>query len=176
MSEIWHKTSESHCCFTELWIRIYWEPLPYMTFRSSLACTMCMLDVEARRGICRNERSAYKEQSLFISTAKCFGDQSESNTKIEVHSLPLRHATGLFWNQRKLLASPLSEPTRWNVSRTATLPPILCKCETWSVTLIEKFWWGLCEHSWSQWPRGIRHELSSLAQTLESWVRILLKA
>jgi hypothetical protein len=28
----------------------------------------------------------------------------------------------------------------------------------------------------SQWPRGLRHELSSLARTLRSWVRILLKA
>jgi hypothetical protein len=29
---------------------------------------------------------------------------------------------------------------------------------------------------WSQWPRGLRHELSLLAQTLVSWVRIPLKA
>jgi hypothetical protein len=28
----------------------------------------------------------------------------------------------------------------------------------------------------SQWPRGLRHELSSLARTLGSWVRIPLKA
>jgi hypothetical protein len=28
----------------------------------------------------------------------------------------------------------------------------------------------------SQWPRGIRHEMSSPAQTLGSWVRIPLKA
>jgi hypothetical protein len=28
----------------------------------------------------------------------------------------------------------------------------------------------------SRWPRGLRHELSSLARTLGSWVRILLKA
>jgi hypothetical protein len=28
----------------------------------------------------------------------------------------------------------------------------------------------------SQWPRGLRHELSSLARTLGSWVRILLGA
>jgi hypothetical protein len=28
----------------------------------------------------------------------------------------------------------------------------------------------------SQWPCGLRHELSSLARTLESWVRIPLKA
>jgi hypothetical protein len=28
----------------------------------------------------------------------------------------------------------------------------------------------------SQWPRGLRHELSSLARTLASWVRIPLKA
>jgi hypothetical protein len=28
----------------------------------------------------------------------------------------------------------------------------------------------------SQWPRGLRHELSSLARTLGSWVRIQLKA
>jgi hypothetical protein len=27
----------------------------------------------------------------------------------------------------------------------------------------------------SQWPRGLRHELSSLARTLGSWVRIPLK-
>jgi hypothetical protein len=29
--------------------------------------------------------------------------------------------------------------------------------------------------SWSQWPRGLRLELSSLARTLGSWVRILFK-
>jgi hypothetical protein len=28
----------------------------------------------------------------------------------------------------------------------------------------------------SQWPRGVRHELSSPAQTLASWVRIPLEA
>jgi hypothetical protein len=28
----------------------------------------------------------------------------------------------------------------------------------------------------SQWPRGLRHELSSLARTLRSWVRIPFKA
>jgi hypothetical protein len=28
----------------------------------------------------------------------------------------------------------------------------------------------------SQWPRGLRHELSSLARKLGSWVRIPLKA
>jgi hypothetical protein len=28
---------------------------------------------------------------------------------------------------------------------------------------------------WSQWPRGRRHELSSLSRTLGSWVRIPLK-
>jgi hypothetical protein len=28
----------------------------------------------------------------------------------------------------------------------------------------------------SQWPRGLRHELSSPARTLGSWVRILLEA
>jgi hypothetical protein len=31
-------------------------------------------------------------------------------------------------------------------------------------------------NSRSQWPRGLRHELSSLARTLGSWVRIPLKA
>jgi hypothetical protein len=33
-------------------------------------------------------------------------------------------------------------------------------------------------HSWcrSQWPRGLGHEMSSLARTLGSWVRIPLKA
>jgi hypothetical protein len=30
--------------------------------------------------------------------------------------------------------------------------------------------------SQSQWPLGLRHELSSPAQTLEPWVRIPLKA
>jgi hypothetical protein len=27
----------------------------------------------------------------------------------------------------------------------------------------------------SEWPRGLRHEMSSLARTLESWVRVPLK-
>jgi hypothetical protein len=31
----------------------------------------------------------------------------------------------------------------------------------------------LCQ---SQWPRGLRHELSSLSRTLGSWVRTPLKA
>jgi hypothetical protein len=31
-------------------------------------------------------------------------------------------------------------------------------------------------HGQSQWPRGLRHELSSLAWTLGSWVWIPLKA
>jgi hypothetical protein len=30
-------------------------------------------------------------------------------------------------------------------------------------------------HRWLQWPRGLRHELSSSAQTLRLWVRIPLK-
>jgi hypothetical protein len=32
------------------------------------------------------------------------------------------------------------------------------------------------EKNRSQWPRGIRHELSSLARTLGTWVGIPLKA
>jgi hypothetical protein len=32
---------------------------------------------------------------------------------------------------------------------------------------------GLC---WSQWPRGLRNEMSSLPRTLGSWVRIPLEA
>jgi hypothetical protein len=39
----------------------------------------------------------------------------------------------------------------------------LYKCETWSVTLIEKFWSSLCENSPLQWLRGPRHEMSSLS-------------
>jgi hypothetical protein len=35
---------------------------------------------------------------------------------------------------------------------------------------------AVCITSRSWWPRGIRHELFSPAQTLGSWVRILLKA
>jgi hypothetical protein len=34
---------------------------------------------------------------------------------------------------------------------------------------------GVYEYRRSQWPRGLRHELSSLARTLGSWVRIPLK-
>jgi hypothetical protein len=96
------------------------------------------------------------------------------NTKLEVHSLPLRRATSLFWNQRKLLASPLPEPTRSNISKTTILPLILYKCETWSVTLRDKFWSGHCENSRSQRPCVLRHEPISLARKLESWVRIPL--
>jgi hypothetical protein len=33
-----------------------------------------------------------------------------------------------------------------------------------------------CKESWSQWPRGLRHEPSSPAPTLESWVLIPLEA
>jgi hypothetical protein len=35
---------------------------------------------------------------------------------------------------------------------------------------------AISEVSRSQWPRGLRHELSSLARTLGSLVRILLKS
>jgi hypothetical protein len=31
-------------------------------------------------------------------------------------------------------------------------------------------------YSWSQWPHGLRHEMSSLARILGLWVRIPLKA
>jgi hypothetical protein len=34
----------------------------------------------------------------------------------------------------------------------------------------------LYSYSPSQWPRGVRHELSLLARTLGSWVRIPLEA
>jgi hypothetical protein len=34
---------------------------------------------------------------------------------------------------------------------------------------------SICFSCRSQWPRGLRHELSSLSRTLRSWVRILLK-
>jgi hypothetical protein len=33
-----------------------------------------------------------------------------------------------------------------------------------------------CSEGRSQWPRGLRHELSSLARTLGSWVQIPLEA
>jgi hypothetical protein len=38
--------------------------------------------------------------------------------------------------------------------------------------------WGRAMPWWqgTQWPRGLRHELSSVARTLGSWVRIQLKA
>jgi hypothetical protein len=35
---------------------------------------------------------------------------------------------------------------------------------------------AMSQYSWSRWPRGLRCELSSLARTLGSWVRIPLKA
>jgi hypothetical protein len=35
---------------------------------------------------------------------------------------------------------------------------------------------GMNQNSPSQWPRGLRHKLSSLTRTLGSWVRIPLKA
>jgi hypothetical protein len=38
------------------------------------------------------------------------------------------------------------------------------------------FRWPKCRRCRSQWPRGLRHELSSLARTLRSWVRIPLIA
>jgi hypothetical protein len=157
--------------FADTWSRIRQELLPYMTFRFCLSYALRMLDAEACWGICRNERSGYKEQSLFMSTAEgCWksfmhGDQSETNRKLEVYSLPLRCAISLSWNQRKLLASPLSGPTRWNISKTTNLPLVLYICETWPVTLIEKFWSSLCENSRSQWSRGPRHEMSSLARS-----------
>jgi hypothetical protein len=34
----------------------------------------------------------------------------------------------------------------------------------------------MTDHSRSEWPRGLRHEPSSLARTLGSWVRIPLEA
>jgi hypothetical protein len=38
------------------------------------------------------------------------------------------------------------------------------------------FWWSMCTMSRSQWPRGLRHKMSSPAWTLGSWVRIPLEA
>jgi hypothetical protein len=44
------------------------------------------------------------------------------------------------------------------------------------------YWWTLFKHNHrqvhrpSQWPRGLRHELSTPAKTLGSWVRIPLEA
>jgi hypothetical protein len=40
-------------------------------------------------------------------------------------------------------------------------------------TIFSVYWKSSCR---SQWPRGLRHELSSPARTLGSWVRIQLKA
>jgi hypothetical protein len=40
----------------------------------------------------------------------------------------------------------------------------------------EDIFCGLFYDGRSQWPRGVRHELFSLTQTLGSWVRIPLKA
>jgi hypothetical protein len=41
---------------------------------------------------------------------------------------------------------------------------------------ISYFLEGSVKWGQSQWSRGLRHELSSLARTLGSWVRIPLKA
>jgi hypothetical protein len=41
---------------------------------------------------------------------------------------------------------------------------------------LNKFAWLLDVTYRSQWARGLRHELSSLARTLGSWVRIPLEA
>jgi hypothetical protein len=46
-------------------------------------------------------------------------------------------------------------------------------CVPWRTSL---FKYTVPVPSWSQWPRGLRHELSSLARMLGSWVRIPLKA
>jgi hypothetical protein len=52
------------------------------------------------------------------------------------------------------------------VSSTRTNRPLLCR-ETVTVNAQDRR---------SQWPRGLSNELSSLARTLESWIRIPLKA
>jgi ABC-type xylose transport system permease subunit len=55
-----------------------------------------------------------------------------------------------------------------NIEMKSLLVRILCNVFTFvSCTF---------NHGRSQWPCGLRHELSSLARTLRSWVRIPLKA
>jgi hypothetical protein len=44
------------------------------------------------------------------------------------------------------------------------------------ILLISIFLFGRSDASRSQWPRGLRHELSSLARTLGSWVGIPFRA
>jgi hypothetical protein len=54
------------------------------------------------------------------------------------------------------------------------ITPLLCDC------LLQTPSWTnfgiVCKEIGSQWPSGLRHELSSLPPTLASWIRIPLKA
>jgi hypothetical protein len=58
---------------------------------------------------------------------------------------------------------------RWKLNRLGPLWLLITKVKIFMhwVTIIA------CR---SQWPRGLRHEPSSLARTLGSWIRIPLKA
>jgi hypothetical protein len=47
---------------------------------------------------------------------------------------------------------------------------------TWAETCVIQFPRAICNTWGSQWPRGVKHETSSPAQTLRSWVRIPFKA
>jgi hypothetical protein len=60
-------------------------------------------------------------------------------------------------------------------SRTNDIPFLEKSCRL-GTQEIPRLLWNQKVYCWSQWPRGLRHELPSLARTLGSWVRIILKA
>jgi hypothetical protein len=65
---------------------------------------------------------------------------------------------------------------RWNFVHVVDPKKCRFRWLTWQLQNHHCFQPGRCAFCESQWPRGLRHELSSPAQTLGSWVRIPLKA
>jgi hypothetical protein len=76
------------------------------------------------------------------------------------------------WNNKDKMFLVKSKQSKWNFKKVIQLIPpttLAARSKAWTV-------FARSDASRSQWPRGLRHELSSPPQTLGSCVRIPLEA
>jgi hypothetical protein len=65
------------------------------------------------------------------------------------------------------------------LKRSIRIEDLLKENSHWSQVFLNtnrEVWIAEGQNRWSRWPRDLRHELFSLARTLGSWVRNLLKS
>jgi hypothetical protein len=136
-------------------------------------CTCAKADVRQKKSDNTNRRADYNERLLFYVICMCLIGLHKSDDitrTITLSVITVGRVHCIYSNlkqQLTLFPNTLSLCSSHNVRDQVSYPFKTTGKNTVLYILI---------FSRSQWPRGLRHELSSLPRTLGSWVRIPLKA